>query len=255
MSGLADGIENNMQVVVQNTNILDLLGHCSRIQNLYVRQSVCAVIGDLSRTAPAYVAPASNVMLNILYECLITPYIPAQNNSAWGVGEITVNVLSRGAADKVNNKTYENVLNRLVVVMTSDDVDESVLRNCSVAIGRLGLVRPQLVASRLTKIGRAWSVSMTEMEDNDEKKSSFIGMLRAIRLNPRAFMGENMFFLCVALSHWGNEGPIPDELNMQFRTLLNEFKHLFVSSGTWPRFYGNLPQNLRERLGTMYGFK
>ena len=36
VSGLADGIENNMQVIVQNTNLLDLLGHCANVKNFYV---------------------------------------------------------------------------------------------------------------------------------------------------------------------------------------------------------------------------
>ena len=254
VSGLADGIEKNMQVIVQNTNLLDLLGHCAKVKNFYVRQSVSAVIGDLSRTAPAYVAPASNALLNVLCEGLLTPYVPARNNSSWAVGELTVNVLSRGAADKVSNKTYENVLDRMIAVMTNDDVDESVLRNCSVAIGRLSLVRPPLVAARLSKVARAWSVSMTEMEDDDEKRSSFVGMIRAIRLNPRAFLGENLFFLCVALANWGTEEAIPNDLALQFKTLLQEFRNMLISSGTWPKFYENLPNGLRETLGSQYGF-
>ena len=212
------------------------------------------MIGDLSRTAPAYVAPASNALFNVLCNGLLTPYVPARNNSSWAVGEFTVNVLSRGAADKVNNKTYENVLDRLVAVMTNDDVDESVLRHCSVAIGRLGLVRPQLVAARLNKVARAWSVSMTEMEDDDEKQSSFVGMIRAIRLNPRAFLGENLFFFCVALSNWGNEEAVPNELAMQFKSLLQNFRNMLISAGSWPRFYDNLPEGLRETLGSKYGF-
>jgi len=162
--------------------------------------------------------------------------------------------VSRGAADKVSNKTYENVLDRMIAVMTNDDVDESVLRNCSVAIGRLSLVRPPLVAARLSKVARAWSVSMTEMEDDDEKRSSFVGMIRAIRLNPRAFLGENLFFLCVALANWGTEEAIPNDLALQFKTLLQEFRNMLISSGTWPKFYENLPNGLRETLGSQYGF-
>lgn len=241
LSGLAEGLEQHIEVFVANSNIMLLLFQCMQDKMPEVRQSSFALLGDLTKACFRHVKPHINDFIPILGQNLNPEFISVCNNATWAIGEVSIQM-------KGEMTPYIGlVLNQLVEIINRPNTPKTLLENTAITIGRLGLVCPDMVAPMLPQFIRQWCTSLRNIRDNEEKDSAFRGVCEMIRVNPVGVVQDFIFF-CDAVASWQN--PKPDLKEMFFK-ILHGFKGQ-VGEENWKQFSNQFPLPLRERLAANY---
>jgi transportin-1 len=241
LSGLAEGLDGHIELLVANSNIMTLLYQCMQDVMPEVRQSSFALLGDLTKACFNHVAPFMQNFFPILGQNLNADFISVCNNATWAIGEICM---------KLGDNTrpfIPLVLSKLIIIINRPNTPKTLLENTSITIGRLGYVCPVEVAPYLQEFVRQWCTSLRHIRDNDEKDSAFRGMCNMITVNPVGVVPDFIFF-CDAIASWANP---PTDLHQMIQKILLGFKTQ-VGEENWRRFVDQFPANLSERLVTMY---
>ncbi|KAM7425948.1 Transportin-1 [Porites harrisoni] len=242
LSGLAEGLEGQIEQFVIRSNTMTLLYQCMQDKMPEVRQSSFALLGDLTKACFQHVKPCIGDFLPILGQNLNPEFISVCNNATWAIGEISVQLGS-------DMKQYINlVLQQLITIINRPHTPKTLQENTAITIGRLGLVCPQEVAPLLPQFIQKWCTSLRNIRDNEEKDSAFRGICNMIGLNPGGVVQDFIFF-CDAVASWVNPSP---DLKDMFLKILHGFKNQ-VGEENWKRFSSQFPAALRERLSTNYG--
>ncbi|KXJ19205.1 Transportin-1 [Exaiptasia diaphana] len=103
LSGLAEGLEGQIEQFVVSSNIMTLLFQCMQDKMPEVRQSSFALLGDLTKACFTHVKPCLPDFMPILGQNLNPDFISVCNNATWAIGEISVQLgkaisIPRGAA-------------------------------------------------------------------------------------------------------------------------------------------------------------
>ncbi|CAG0890893.1 unnamed protein product [Darwinula stevensoni] len=242
LSGLAEGLNGDIEQLVTNSSLLKLLFQCMQDPIPEVRQSSFALLGDLTKACFKHIEPHISDFLPILGQNLNPEFISVCNNATWAIGEIAVKLGSE------MNSYIPMILNQLIMIINRPNTPKTLLENTAITIGRLGYVCPDDVAPYLGQFIRPWCMSLRNIRDNEEKDSAFRGVCQMIRLKPDGIAQEFIFF-CDAIASWVNPR---DDLQQMFHQILHSFKD-FVGDENWSRFAEQFPAPLRERLATAYG--
>ncbi|XP_031565450.1 transportin-1-like [Actinia tenebrosa] len=242
LSGLAEGLEGQIEQFVVRSNIMTLLFQCMQDKMPEVRQSSFALLGDLTKACFVHVKPCLADYMPILGQNLNPDFISVCNNATWAIGEISVQL---GA----EMETYVGlVLNQLIEIINRPHTPKTLLENTAITIGRLGLVCPQEVAPLLPQFIQKWCTSLRNIRDNEEKDSAFRGICSMISANPGGVV-QDLIFFCDAVASWVTPSP---DLKDMFLKILHGFKNQ-VGEENWKRFSDQFPTALRERLSANYG--
>ena len=133
------------------------------------------------------------------------------------------------------------------IVNRHESLNKSLLENTSITLGRLGLVAPEVAAPLLETFIKPWCLSLRSIRDDIEKEHAFTGLIRMIRLNPRAPL-NSFVELCDSFASWGTP---PAELHAQFSQLLHGYKSS-IPAEQWAAFMAGIPPDLRTRLTERY---
>ncbi|KAK3755301.1 hypothetical protein QZH41_014609 [Actinostola sp. cb2023] len=182
LSGLAEGLEGQIEEFVVTSNIMTLLFQCMQDKMPEVRQSSFALLGDLTKACFTHVKPCLSDFMPILGQNLNPDFISVCNNATWAIGEISVQL-------GPEMQPYVNlVLSQLIEIINRPHTPKTLLENTgvisSITIGRLGLVCPQEVAPLLPQFIQKWCTSLRNIRDNEEKDSAFRGVCSMISANP-----------------------------------------------------------------------
>lgn len=90
LSGLAEGLDGQIEVLVANSNIMELLYQCMQDAMPEVRQSSFALLGDLTKACFQHVSPCIPQFFPILGQNLSPECISVCNNAIWAIGEIAI---------------------------------------------------------------------------------------------------------------------------------------------------------------------
>ncbi|KAG1702063.1 Transportin-1 [Nymphon striatum] len=242
LSGLAEGLNGHIEMLVVNSNVLHLLFQCMQDPMPEVRQSSFALLGDLTKACFQHVSMFVGDFVPILGQNLDPQFISVCNNATWAIGEISVKL---GA----EMKPYVGVvLNQLIAIINRPNTPKTLLENTAITIGRLGFVCPQEVAPMLQQFIRQWCTSLRNIRDNEEKDSAFRGIATMISINPAGVIQDFIFF-CDAVASWNNP---KQDLKMMFNKILHGFKDQ-VGEENWQKFTSQFPAPLAERLKGQYG--
>uniref|UniRef100_H3CCA7 Transportin-1 n=1 Tax=Tetraodon nigroviridis TaxID=99883 RepID=H3CCA7_TETNG len=242
LSGLAEGLGEQVEQLVARSNIMTLLFQCMQDTMPEVRQSSFALLGDLSKACFPHVKPCISEFMPILGLNLNPEFISVCNNATWAIGEIAMQM---GA----EMQPYVGVvLPHLVEIINRPNTPKTLLENTAITIGRLGYVCPQEVAPQLQQFIRPWCSSLRNIRDNEEKDSAFRGICVMIGVNPAGVVQDFIFF-CDAVASWVNP---KDDLRDMFYKILHGFKEQ-VGEENWQQFSEQFPPLLKERLSACYG--
>lgn len=242
LSGLAEGLDSHIEALVSNSNMMHLLYQCMQDPMPEVRQSSFALLGDLTKACFSHVHPCISDFMPILGQNLNPDLISVCNNATWAIGEISVKL-----GDDMH-RYVPMVINQLIVIINRPNTPKTLLENTAITIGRLGYVCPQDVAPLLAQFVRQWCSSLRNIRDNDEKDSAFRGMCAMITVNPGGVVQDFIFF-CDAVASWSTP---KDDLKEMFHKILHGFRTQ-VGDENWKRFSDQFPDQLRDRLSSMYG--
>ncbi len=132
-------------MLIQPTNILNLVVECLRFHDVNVRQSALAVMGDFAKNCPELVKSHVNEIVPLLLGNINPEFSSVCNNASWAFGELAVKVgpdIEPFALQALEKLTY--VLHNM-----DPKRNRSLHQNCAITIGRLGYVCPQTLAPLL----------------------------------------------------------------------------------------------------------
>ena len=125
-----------------------------------------------------------NIMPSVIEQIVTEPLpecVSVCNNAAWATGEIA---LQYNGDSSALEPFIPTLIQRLVPILLNPKSPRSLSENAAVAIGRLGLVGPAIVAPELPTFAQAWCSALWEIKDNEEKDSAFRGFCMLISANP-----------------------------------------------------------------------
>uniref|UniRef100_T1I188 Transportin-1 n=1 Tax=Rhodnius prolixus TaxID=13249 RepID=T1I188_RHOPR len=242
LSGLAEGLNGQIDKLVQNSSMMQLLYQCMQDPMPEVRQSSFALLGDLTKACFQYVHPCISDFIPILGQNLNPELISVCNNATWAIGEISIKLESNELRSYV-----PLVLSHLIFIINRPNTPKTLLENTAITIGRLGYICPHEVAPQLQQFVRQWCISLRNIRDNEEKDSAFRGMCQMITVNPGGIVQDFIYF-CDAVASWVNP---KQDLKEIFTKILHGFKNQ-VGEENWKRFIDQFPTQLQDRLTTMY---
>ena len=257
ISGLTSGLGENMAHIIaqhaatpaangaNNSDLRELLFHCMRDYVSDVRQSAFALVGDLSKNCFEYIRDALPQFLPILIQNLSTAKDPTKvtvcNNATWAIGEIAVKYNPESMAPFINV-----ILDRMIDMINFEDLSKSLLENVAIALGRLGLVCPEIVAPRYQDFLARWCVILCTFRDDIEKDHAFRGLINLIRLNPNGAVRDFMY-LADAICSWKKP---KDDLAQLFYEVLLSFKE--GMGANWERYFNDFPPGLKAAMKKKY---
>lgn len=111
LSGLAEGLDGQIETLVANSNIMELLYQCMQDAMPEVRQSSFALLGDLTKACFQHVAPCIPQFFPILGQNLSPECISVCNNAIWAIGEIAIK-LGEWGRERERGRELEWDINR-----------------------------------------------------------------------------------------------------------------------------------------------
>ena len=72
----------------------------------------------------------------------------------------------------------------LIPILLHSKTHQSLRENAAVAIGRIGLMYPSLVAPSLPQFAHKWCLTLYNVQDDEEKDSAFQGFCQLVQANP-----------------------------------------------------------------------
>lgn len=152
-------------------------------------------------------------------------------------------------AEGVEMRNYaEPLLQRLLHLMIHPQLQRTLLENTAIALGRLGLVCPDLVAPHLPVFAKNWFSVLIPIRSNNEKYSAFSGLCEMIKLYPQGAVQE-FPLLCHAIASYQ---AVPVVLNESFGNILMGYKNMF-GEAQWKQVLNTMPSELKIPLQERYG--
>ncbi|ODV85828.1 hypothetical protein CANARDRAFT_27913 [[Candida] arabinofermentans NRRL YB-2248] len=259
IDGLVQGLTAHSGALIQQfdtaeVSLMKLLIICFDDPTNDIRQSAYALLGDLCIfLLDVIVLPnLHEVMVCIGNEITNRTFASsaACNNAVWALGEISLRV------PRDTFKPYlSNFMNVLIPLLISSDVEQTVLENASITIGRFGSLNACDMGIYSPQVLTPWCGFMMYIEENEEKETSFEGMCNIITANPTALnvgdesgrKGLKQLIDCIAI--YENPG---ERLATMFHLLLNGFKSGLGEAG-WNSILRELDGYSIESLNVRYG--
>jgi hypothetical protein len=237
-------------------NMFELLAYCMRDANNDVRQSAYALLGDCA----IYVFPQLQPFLPMLMELTIAQLDLTQvqsdpetafrviNNATWSCGEIA---MRQGPG---MTPYIDRLLEKLGIIMFSEEVPQSLNENAAIALGRLGIGCHDQLAPHLAEFGVPFLKSMRQVGWTDEKGHAYKGFSHVVLDNPKAlepglleFFSEMANAPGIFLTGMQEDGPL-----RIFEKVLAEYKRLIGAN--FDQFLHNLPPPQEQALRQLYAF-
>lgn len=182
-----------------------------------VRQSSLALMGDMIKSSPEFVAPAIPTLLPLVVENLSQrEHRKVCSNAAWAFGELITTM-----GDMVVSQQVEPALTRLVTILNSEDVHPNVMVNVTITLGKLGRISTDRVAPTFHTFAETMCLAVAEISDTYEKNLAFEGLCMIAQRNPQPLM-ESAHQFVVAVVSWAELEPNepPQQLKDMLQAIL-----------------------------------
>lgn len=247
VNGLSTGLKGELSSLTMQYQppLAELLLACFEDSEYDVRQSAFGLLGDLASNNLAVVMPYMETIMQTAIGQMDMAYGPGVcNNAIWSIGEVSLQ-LGSGV-----QPYSQELLERFVTILDSDDVISSVSENASIAIGRLGQCVPELVAPHLNVFIEKWCFYAKDVIETDEKDSAYVGLCEAVFLNPEGIASEEhlvSFVDCLA-----SYVEPSDSLSEATRKVLEGYKSML--GGEWDKIVNGVSGDAQVAIRTRYGF-
>lgn len=213
--------EKSEALVKTQSTFFEMLSFCMQDPLDEVRQSAYALLGDSAKYVFEQLRPAIPSIMPILLKQLdlddildddIDASFNVINNACWSAGEIAIKY------KKAMEPYVQELLERLVEIVSNPRVPKQVNENAAVALGRLGLDNYDQLAPHLDKFAEEFLESMDDVDPSEEKASAFKGFSMVVGQNPQA-LEKTLLHYFTAIARYR-------DLNLQ-KPLLQELHQVF----------------------------
>ena len=176
-------------VQTSQPRFFDLLILCMQDPSNDVRQSSYALLGDCAVNIFSQLHPFLPSLLPVAIQQLDVRHAKSDdsetafsviNNACWSCGEIAVKYQQELAP------YVEELYQKLKAIIDQQGIPVSVGENAVIAIGRLGVHSPAILAPHLGEFVAQFLHIIEPVEQTDEKAHAFLGLNFIIRQNPYA---------------------------------------------------------------------
>jgi transportin-1 len=247
LGGIVEGLGASAAPLVASAGgdrLHGLLLECIKQPPPGVRMSSFALLGELAKHAPGWLAPrAGGYVPFAAVSMRDTPMnLKACNNAIWAVGEMAV-VLPAAVAPHA-----PAVLERLGAVITNDrKPSRPLLENAAVALGRLALAAPAAVAGALPAFCAAWTQCLTFVSDPVERAQAYAGYAAAVERNPTPGL-PLLGHMVVAFAVYADA---PPDVRAATAAVLRGYQT--SAPAQWAEAVGRLSPQARERAAQLFG--
>jgi len=252
--GIIEGLGAGVESLVARSALRDVIVRSCSDDNHDVRQSAFALVGDLAKTCIPHLKPSlleliSAALANLEPAAVSQLTISACNNAAWSLGELTIAC----TPEEVGQYALP-ALERLgrVLAVPAGGLPRSFIENSAIAVGRLCLVRPDIIAPHAAAFIGPLCGALRTVRDGKEKEQAFVGVCAVLRANPQA--GAGAFTpLCEAVVSWRALLPNYESLRNELVQLMSGYKGQLVSLGQWETALKSLSPAAGQKLVDMLG--
>ncbi|CAN8270848.1 unnamed protein product [Cochlearia groenlandica] len=242
LSGLAEGLSSGIESLVSQSNLRDLLLKSCMDEAPDVRQSAFALMGDLARVYPVYLQPRLLEFLETASQQLsaniIRENLSVANNACWAIGELAVKVRQEVSP------IVTNVVSSLSMILQhGEGVNKALVENSAITLGRLGWIRPDLVAPHMEHFMKPWCIALSMVHDDIEKEDAFRGLCAVVKANPSGGVSA-LVFICKAIASW--QEIKSEDVHNEVSQVLNGYKQMLGNS--WGECLSALDPPVKERL-------
>lgn len=272
LAGMCEGFGPSMESLLptQGGELLGLLLGCLRDPSEGVRQSACALVGDLAKAqCQHHLLPALPSYLPPLIDGLDARSLAVVNNASWALGELAGCVGGPAFAPFV-----PAVLSKLLPLVQRDREEQrcpSLLENVAITLGRIAKACPQALALALGPTAapaflRAWCACLQEIRHRGEKEQAFEGLCLLIQQAPSALTGgsggfckETFEAVAWAIASWydpdSNAPDVPERLQAMLRVVLLYARDAVVreQGRDWNEVLSTLDPHLVGYFVSFYG--
>ncbi|EEP78033.1 conserved hypothetical protein [Uncinocarpus reesii 1704] len=232
----------------------DLLCYCLQDPSSDVRLSSYAILGDCATHLFSHLQPFLPTIMPILIKQLDLDLIRDDdsasglsviNNACWACGEIAIKA-------KADMTPYlESLYRALVIIMSNEEVPDSVNENAAVTLGRLGSGCAEQLAPYLAQFAETFLRSMAKVDFTREKSSSFLGFNQVVQQNPKAMETclREYFHVIAVFPTKSLSQPEFAYLQHSFQQVLQGYKSLIPDFNA---FLSSLPVNVTRKLQSTY---
>ncbi|XP_042509616.1 transportin-1-like isoform X1 [Macadamia integrifolia] len=243
LAGLAEGLGSGIESLVANCNLRDLLLQCCMDDDLDVRQSAFALLGDIARVCAVHLRPHLGDFLNVAVKQLSTPELKKNlsvaNNACWAIGELAVKV------HQEISPIVMTVVSCLVPILQhAEGLNKSLIENSAITLGRLAWVCPELVSPHMEHFMQAWCIALSMIRDDIEKEDAFRGLCAMVRANPSAAL-NSLVYMCKAIASWHEIRS--QDLRNEVCQVVNGYKQM-LGNGAWEQCMSTLEPLVTDRL-------
>jgi hypothetical protein len=224
LSAVLQALEDDKSEALVKTQptFFEMLSFCMQDPLDEVRQSAYALLGDCAKFVFEQLRPALPSIMPILLKQLdlddvldedVDSSFNVINNACWSAGEIAVRY------QKGMEPYVQELLERLVEIVSNPRVPKQVNENAAVALGRLGLDNYDQLAPHLDKFAEEFLESMDDIDPSEETASAYKGFSMVVAKNPQALEKTLLhYFTAIARCRDVNlRKPLYAELNEVFQ--------------------------------------
>lgn len=198
MSSVIDGLKAGATDLIAESNLIAQLVEVLNLttSSTVLRAALC-LVGDIASSCFPMLAPALPSIMNIMV-ANIRPranFISLTLNASWAVKEIALRTGPELA------EYAPEIVRRCINIMHDPQQKAQAHQNAAILLGVMASSFPQIAAIDLENFIEPWCVILASLEEDDEKKISFFGLLDTIRVNPEAVLPHFRHF-AHAVASW-----------------------------------------------------
>lgn len=146
----------------------------------HIKMACMGFLGECLRRFPDLtVIPAVEQVGSILADCSNDDDLC--NDCCWFLGETSLVLCPPLVDTEQATKIVGVMANKLVPLLAEGQYHPNLLQNCAIAIGRFGLMQPQLMASQLASFITPLCMNLSLVRDTSEKEQGFLGVCRMLQ--------------------------------------------------------------------------
>ncbi|KAM3223678.1 hypothetical protein ACQJBY_057188 [Aegilops geniculata] len=244
---LAEALGADTESLVGQSDLIDLIMRCCKDEVAGIRQSALALLGGISMVCHTHVLPRLEEFLEVAAEQLIMQSVKAApsvaNNACWIIGELAMKF-----GQETSSPVVTTILSRLLPILrSSEGLDNIVVGNTAITLGRLSLVWPMTVSAHLKRSMQAWCNALCMARGDLEKEDGFSGLCEMVEANLSRAVGS-LAHVCRAFASLKD---IQSEaLPSKVRGVLNNLKQT-AGDARWEQCMSTLDPSEVQRLASL----
>ncbi|KAF5838766.1 ARM repeat-containing protein, partial [Dunaliella salina] len=182
ISGLAEGLGPSIDPLVASSPLPQVILAACTDESPDLRQSGFALVGDLARCCISHLTPLAPHLLTaalaaLMPQQLVQANMKACNNACWSLGEMCLKLSPSLVAE-----CAQSAANRMAYILALPvRLPRSLVENAAIALGRLSMMAPALVAPHLPHFFVPWCQALRSVRDDVEKEHGFLGLCALLR--------------------------------------------------------------------------